>query len=349
VIGPVKLASVVTVEANVAVAALPPIFRFATGVVDVTVNGAVPVATVEIKTGAEIFPVVVRLVPVAAPIFGVINVGDVSMTNFVPVPVCDATEVAFPTLVIGPVKLASVVTVEANVAVVALPVNAPINEVDVTDVNPARVIDEPPRIIFVVPIVILLSISAVFGIFVKPAPDPANPVAVRIPVLGIKLNFADDTYNGKLPELDVTHVGKTEIADATSLVIPELTASVAIEAVPFRFAVIVPAAKLPEASLFTIELAVFRFVAALASNSAECIFIAVDPPTDATVTAPILLIAASPLIATAEARFELFPTMMSPLVNAEPMGDTPVIVVFVTDVILPLASTANTGTAVALP
>jgi hypothetical protein len=116
------LASVVTVVANVAVAALPPIFRFATGVVDVTVNGAVPVATVEIKTGAEIFPVVVRLVPVAAPIFGVINVGDVSMTNFVPVPVCDATAVAFPTLVIGPVKLASVVTVEASVAVAALPV-----------------------------------------------------------------------------------------------------------------------------------------------------------------------------------------------------------------------------------
>jgi hypothetical protein len=45
VIGPVKFALVVTlvaVVAKVAVAAFPPILRFATGVVEVTVNGAVP-------------------------------------------------------------------------------------------------------------------------------------------------------------------------------------------------------------------------------------------------------------------------------------------------------------------
>ena len=47
------------------------------------------------------------------PIFGVTKTGEVSTTNFVPLPVCEAIDVAFPTLVIGPVKLAFVVTVAA--------------------------------------------------------------------------------------------------------------------------------------------------------------------------------------------------------------------------------------------
>jgi hypothetical protein len=104
VIGPVKFAFVVTD------AAVPPMLRFATGVVDATVNGAVPVATFDTITGAVKLPVVVRLVPVAAPIIGVTNVGEVFITNTLPVPVWDATEVAFPTEVIGPVKFALVVT-----------------------------------------------------------------------------------------------------------------------------------------------------------------------------------------------------------------------------------------------
>ena len=77
VIGPVKFALVVTV------AALPPIFKFATGVVDVTINGAVPVATVDV-----IDPLTFKLVPVAAPIFGVTKVGEVLITTF-PVPVIE--------------------------------------------------------------------------------------------------------------------------------------------------------------------------------------------------------------------------------------------------------------------
>jgi len=48
------------------------------------------------------------LVAVATPIVGVTNVGLVSITNVLPVPVWDATDVAFPTLVIGPVKFAFV-------------------------------------------------------------------------------------------------------------------------------------------------------------------------------------------------------------------------------------------------
>ena len=39
----------VTVEARVAVAALPPIFKLATGVVEVTTIGAIPVPIVEVS------------------------------------------------------------------------------------------------------------------------------------------------------------------------------------------------------------------------------------------------------------------------------------------------------------
>jgi len=44
-------------------------------------------------------------VAVATPSTGVISVGVLSITNLEPVPVCEATEVTFPTDVIGPVKL----------------------------------------------------------------------------------------------------------------------------------------------------------------------------------------------------------------------------------------------------
>ena len=47
--------------------------------------------------------------------------------------------------------------VAANfVAVLALPVKAPVNPVDVTDVNPARVVEDAPKDIAVVPIVVAL-------------------------------------------------------------------------------------------------------------------------------------------------------------------------------------------------
>ena len=48
------------------------------------------------------------LIAVATPIAGVTRVGLVSMTNLVPVPVCEAIEVEFPVLVMGPVKFALV-------------------------------------------------------------------------------------------------------------------------------------------------------------------------------------------------------------------------------------------------
>lgn len=57
-------------------------FKFATFVVLVTTSGDVPVATVDVNC-----PLTLKLIPVAAPIFGVTNVGPVSTTNFEPVPV----------------------------------------------------------------------------------------------------------------------------------------------------------------------------------------------------------------------------------------------------------------------
>lgn len=43
-------------------------------------------------------------VPSATPMLGVVKVGEFCTTNVVPVPVCEAMDVAVPTEVIGPVK-----------------------------------------------------------------------------------------------------------------------------------------------------------------------------------------------------------------------------------------------------
>jgi hypothetical protein len=63
--------------------------------------------------------VLLIVVAVAAPKTGVTNVGEVFITNVDPVPVCEATEVVFPELVIGPVKLAFVEFAAVTKAVVA--------------------------------------------------------------------------------------------------------------------------------------------------------------------------------------------------------------------------------------
>ena len=68
--------------------------------------------------------VLLILVAIAAPKTGVTNVGEVFITNVDPVPVCEATDVVFPALVIGPVKLALVVTVAAFPVI--LPVTFPL-------------------------------------------------------------------------------------------------------------------------------------------------------------------------------------------------------------------------------
>jgi hypothetical protein len=81
--------------------------------------------------------------------------------------------------------LVAFVAVVALVAVEAFPVKAPTKLVDVTLVSPAKVVDDDPRLIAVVPTVILELVRAELGIFVRLAPEPLNVVAVSVPVLGL--------------------------------------------------------------------------------------------------------------------------------------------------------------------
>jgi len=91
-----------------------------------------------------------------------VMVGLALITNVEPVPVCEAIEVAFPTDVIGPVRLALVTTVVANDPV-PLPVTPPVRvivwspvllpEVVPFRILPARVMPPAPGVIVAIPAV----------------------------------------------------------------------------------------------------------------------------------------------------------------------------------------------------
>lgn len=83
----------------------------------------------------------------------------------------------------------------AVVAVLALPDKAPTKVVEVTEVSPARVVAVAPKETLVDPIVMLELVNALFGMFVKLAPEPLNTVAVSVPVLGLNWYFVDATYS----------------------------------------------------------------------------------------------------------------------------------------------------------
>ena len=136
----------------------------------VTVSGAVPVATFEVSVLATTAPAVFRLPALALPV--------------------TAREVNVPTDVMF--GCAAVVTVPAVVALVAAPVNAPTNVVEVTLVKPATVVVVLPNASVVlpnitfefanlacarVPELILLALSAV----------NALPLPVNTPVLAVIL------------------------------------------------------------------------------------------------------------------------------------------------------------------
>ena len=82
-------------------------------------------------------------------------------------------------------EFVALVAVVAVVAELALPVNAPTNVVEVTEVNPAMVVAVPPNEIVVEPMVTLELTNALLGMLVRLAPEPLNPVAVKIPVDGL--------------------------------------------------------------------------------------------------------------------------------------------------------------------
>jgi len=75
----------------------------------------------------------------------------------------------------------------AVVAVLALPDKAPTKVVEVTEVSPARVVAVAPKETLVDPIVMLELVNALFGMFVKLAPEPLNTVAVQRTRAGVKL------------------------------------------------------------------------------------------------------------------------------------------------------------------
>lgn len=95
-----------------------------------------PVRFAFVVTFPAVSPAAVPVRLVATPDAGVpsagaVKVGDVCMTNVDPVPVCEATDVVFPTDVIGPVRFALVVTVAAFPVVLpelpdTLPVTLPV-------------------------------------------------------------------------------------------------------------------------------------------------------------------------------------------------------------------------------
>ena len=79
----------------------------------------------------------------------------------------------------------ALVAVVAVVDDVAFPDKAPTKVVEVTEVNPAMVVAVPPRESVVDPIVTLELTNALLGMLVRLAPEPLNPIAVKIPVDGL--------------------------------------------------------------------------------------------------------------------------------------------------------------------
>jgi len=105
VTSPVKLALVVTVDAVVAVAAFPPILKLATGVVEVTTKGAVPVATVEVNCVPERFPEATTEVGVMAPRLNVIAGAVVALATVPLTPLAVTTEAEVTDPVAGVTQL----------------------------------------------------------------------------------------------------------------------------------------------------------------------------------------------------------------------------------------------------
>jgi len=104
--------------------------------------------------------------------------------------------------------LVAFVAVVAVVAELAFPVKAPINVVEVTEVRPARVVALPPKEIVVVPTVTLELTKAPLGMLVKLAPDPLNPVAVKMPVEGLNWYLVEETYSvARLPAVAEANKG----------------------------------------------------------------------------------------------------------------------------------------------
>ena len=100
------------------------------------------------------------------------------------------------------------VAVVAVVAELAFPVKAPTNVVDVTETSPANVVTVAPKATAVEPMVTLELTRAAFGMLVRLAPEPLNPVAVKSPVDGLNWYLVELTYSVvKLPAVAAANKG----------------------------------------------------------------------------------------------------------------------------------------------
>ena len=115
---------------------------------------------------------------------------NVVRVNPVPFPMSKAPFAGVDVKPVPPLATATV-----PVTLVALPDKAPTNVVDVTEVRPAIVVAEPPRLIAVEPTVMLEFVRAPLGMLVRLAPEPLNTVAAKVPVEGVYLYFVELVYS----------------------------------------------------------------------------------------------------------------------------------------------------------
>ena len=100
------------------------------------------------------------------------------------------------------------VAVVAVVAVEAFPFKAPTKVVDVTELKPAKVVADEPKLMAVEPTVMLELTKAEFGMLVRLAPEPLNPVAVKTPVEGLNWYFVELVYSVvRLPDVAAANNG----------------------------------------------------------------------------------------------------------------------------------------------
>lgn len=121
----------------------------------------------------------VRTAAVGVPKLGVISTGDVSTTNFVPVPVCEAMEVALPTDVITPVRLAFVASlplsfwiackIESVAATVPAPLVYPVSTLAITGAL-VSVVALPTLVTSPVRLALITTVAAN-----EPVPEPVTP------------------------------------------------------------------------------------------------------------------------------------------------------------------------------
>ena len=129
----------------------------------------------------------------------------------------------------------------AVVAVVALPVNAPVNDVDDTDVNPASVVVDPPKDINVVPIVTALLARFALVIPAVPLKLPfVKPVIVLNPAsIVLFVNVSDPANVANVPPVGNVTVVAPVVLNVNALA-PVILKAPAVLTFPPRVIVLTP-------------------------------------------------------------------------------------------------------------